>query len=125
MSQRMEIATEAWGNCVPDWVCAIVKECDRVNSQNAVAKTIGYTGGAVSQIIRNKYPASTATMEKAVRAILMPTDVDCPSLGWIDTGKCFGWQKRAAQRVVSSSPVNLLMFRACRACARFDGETDE
>ena len=125
MSDRMDLAAIAWeqkGGELPDWIIALVHACDQPgSSQNRIAKRIGYEGGVVSSVIRNSYKASTDQIEERVRAILMPTEIQCPAQGQIDTAACMKWRGHA-KALTSASPSRVSMFVACNKCPRHIGE---
>lgn len=118
----MQIAREAWGD-VPDWVEAIVVECDRT-SQGKVAKRMGRSPSVVSQVIRNVYNGAMPAIEDRARAVFCETQQKCPALGWISSADCLGWRDQAAE-LTSSSPIRVRMFRACNACPVYTKEDAE
>lgn len=121
----MQIAQEAWGGEVPDFVEALVRACDAAgSSQNKVASKIGYSGAVISQIIRNSYGAETGTLEARVRAVYMDGAVDCPALGSIEAAGCLAWRDKA-KALRSASPLVVQMFNQCRRCPRYKGKRDE
>lgn len=118
LSNRMLIATDAWGE-VPRWVLVLVEACDAEgSSQNKVAKRLGYSAPVVSQIIRKDYKGDMIGLEKRVLAIFDPTSVKCPALEMITTEQCITWQDKASE-LNSASPLIVRMFAACRRCPRF------
>ncbi len=116
MSERMDVARDGWGDDVPDWVAALVEACD-VSSQARVGKRIGYAGTVISQVIRNKYPGAMSRVEERVRAIFLGGEIACPALGLIGSADCLGWRDKS-RHLLSSSPLEVRMFRACRECPR-------
>lgn len=121
MSARMQFAKEAWGD-VPDFVVALVKACDvKGATQNKVAKQLGISGGAVSQIIHNRYGADLTNIEKRVRNVFMDGAVECPALSEIAASVCLSWRDRA-KTLSSASPIVVRMFHQCSACPRNTSE---
>lgn len=114
MTDRWSIVHAAWGQNCPDWIEALVKACDQ-SSQNKVAARLGITASTVSQTLRNGYPGNMASIEARVRAALLSSDVSCPALGSISGESCLRWRDRA-DRLTSTVPLRVRMFRACRRC---------
>ena len=101
-------AWESLGGC-PDWIIVLAEECDRT-SQRAVAGRIGYSAGAVCQVLAAKYKAPTANIELAVRGAYLAAEVDCPVLGALAADRCLELQKAPWM----SSPMRIRLFKACR-----------
>lgn len=114
MSERLSIAQAAWGEDCPDWIAALVRECD-LSSQNKVANRLGITASTVSQALRRSYPGNMASIEARVRTAFMSADVACPALGKIGGEACLRWRDQST-RLTSASPLRVQMFRACRKC---------
>ena len=111
-TKAMETARAAWaelGGC-PEWVSVMAAECDRT-SQRAVAERIGYSAGAVNQVLAAKYNAPTVHIEQAVRGAYLAAVVACPVLGEMPADQCLEHQKRPW----SSSPMRLRLYKACRS----------
>jgi len=111
-TKAVDVARAAWaelGGC-PDWITALAEECDRT-SQRAVAARIGYSAGAVNQVLANKYNAPTTNIEQAVRGAFLAAVVACPVLGELAADSCLERQKQPW----GSSPLRLRLFKACRA----------
>lgn len=116
MSNRLIVAQDAWTE-VPDWVAALVNECDQ-SSQASVAKALSLSQTVISQTIRNHYPGDMARIEAVVRDTYLNAPVDCPALGGeVESAVCLKWRRRAKE-LTSSSPMRVLMFNACRACPK-------
>lgn len=108
------VASEAWGEPLPDWVRALALACAR-SSQSAVAAQLGRSSALVSTVLRKAYEGSYARVEERVRGVLMDGRVECPSLGQVPSHECQDWREKA-RAYVSGNPLRLRMFRACRAC---------
>ncbi|MDQ7775188.1 MAG: hypothetical protein Q4615_04365 [Paracoccus aminovorans] len=115
----MEIAREAWGEDLPDWVAALAREC-AATSQNKVAARLGRSAALVSQVLRRKYAADLAGVEQVFRGVFEHLTVECPSLGTIPANVCRDWQLKAA-RFVNVNSERVRMYRACNSCPRFKG----
>lgn len=103
-------ARAAWPGEPPAFVVALAEEATRASLAGA-AKKIGYTGGLVSNIIANKYPAGTERIEAKVRGALMNETVTCPILGEIGRDHCL--DEQAKPRMATSS-IRSKLYRACR-----------
>lgn len=121
MSGPMQIAQDAWGEPLPDWVAALADACAN-DSQNRVAAKLGRSASLVSQVLRRKYPGNMATVEDAVRGAFMDATVVCPELGPLATHHCQAW-RRAAAEFQNTNPTRVRMFRACHHCPRHTKET--
>lgn len=104
--------TEKWGDDAPEWLIVLAEACDRT-SQNAVAKRLDYSGSVVSSVINRSYNGNLATVEQAVRGLLLAETLICPVLQKINKKDCLGHQKRARQRLATSS-WRVAITRACR-----------
>lgn len=113
----LEVARAAWGVPMPDWVEALAIACTKT-SQAKVAVQLDRTGGMISQLLNNKYPASTTHIEERVRGVLLDGQVNCPSLGPLPVHQCQDWRIKAKNFQVGN-PMRIRMFRACNICPRF------
>lgn len=117
MSSVVDVAREAWGENLPDWVEALAKECDRT-SQRKAAQRINYSAGAVNTILRNRYNARTDGIETAIRGELMSETVNCHHIGVIGSHVCASW--RAKRRSgLRANTLQRQMSRACGSCPLF------
>ncbi|MFZ5739613.1 MAG: transcriptional regulator [Pseudomonadota bacterium] len=107
----LQVANDAWGNDLPDWVEALANEA-RATSGEAAAGRIGYSGAVVSSVLANKYKGRLDIVEARVRGALMGETVGCPVLGDIARDRCLDEQKRGFS---TSSSVRARIYRACRA----------
>jgi hypothetical protein len=115
----LDTAKEAYGADLPDWIEALARECVRT-SQGQTAKRLGYTGGMISTVLRNKYAASTQQIEERVRGELMKATIACPRIGEIGRQVCQKWRKRAGAEMHPNT-LHIQMARACRNCPHFEG----
>lgn len=95
-----------------DWLAALRTACAE-SSQSAVAKRLGISPAAVSQVLAGKYAADTGVIEQKVRGVLMNKVVDCPVLGELNVKICLDWQARP---FAATSEHRTRMYRACRRC---------
>ena len=102
-----------WGLHAPDWVVALAEHCDKVGSQNRVAKEIGRSASAISYVLKNAYNADLSKFEQDVRATIMQATVTCPGMSDdIPLAECLDWQRKP---YASTNPQRISMYRACRA----------
>ena len=113
----LDVARAAWGDDLPDWIEALARACVET-SQAKVANRLDRTGGMISQLLNNKYPASTANIEERVRGLYLDGQVLCPSLGPLPVHLCQDWRAKAKDFQVGN-PMRIRMFRACTRCPRF------
>lgn len=112
----VQIAREAWGPDLPDWVEALAAECAS-SSQNRVAARMGRSAALISQVLRRKYPADLTAIEEVFRGVFQNAQVHCPALGNVPMNECQEW-RRKARNFASGNPLRVRMFRACAACPR-------
>jgi len=117
----LETARAAWGDPLPDWIEALAQECERT-SQNKTARRLGYTAGAVSQLLHGAYRANTAALEATVRGALMAETVACPVLGELGIDHCLRWRRRGFR---NGNSLDVTMFRACARCPQNRKEGSE
>jgi hypothetical protein len=111
--KAVDTARVAWaelGGC-PDWIITLAEECDRT-SQRQVAGRIGYSAGAVNQVLANKYKAPTDRIEQAVRGAYLSAVVNCPASGEIAADRCLEIQR---QPWAATNPQRVRLFTACRS----------
>lgn len=102
-----------------DWIDALRTACG-ASTQAKVARQIGYSGAAVSQVLSGKYTGNLAAVEQAVRGALMDVSVVCPILGSIAANVCSNQQK---QVFAATNPQRVALFRACRGgCPHYKRE---
>lgn len=112
----LEIAKNAWGEALPDWVRVLAAECDRA-SANRVADKLDRSPAIISQVLRRKYPADTRHIEERVRGVYLDGKLECPVIGEMAVHVCQDWRQKA-RSFAAGNPLRTRMFRACRACPR-------
>lgn len=111
--KAVDTAQAAWaelGGC-PDWIIVLAEECDRT-SQRQVAVRIGYSAGAVNQVLAAKYKAPLGRIEQAVRGAYLSAVVDCPAAGEIAADRCLEIQR---QPWAATNPQRVRLYTACRS----------
>lgn len=116
MSGPLDIARAAWGEDLPDWVETLAIECGKT-SQNKVAKRLGRSASAVSQLLNRKYQADLAAMEERFRGVFENQTVACPALGEMPVQACQDWRVKARVFQIGN-PLRVRMYRACMTCPR-------
>ncbi|TNF21843.1 MAG: hypothetical protein EP318_06115 [Rhodobacteraceae bacterium] len=119
----IEKARTAWGDDLPDWVELLAQACTH-ESQNKVAKRLGYSPTVVSNVLSKKYAASLEAVEDKVRGVYDRKTVDCPALGELPSNQCRKWRTKA-RKLNSANAMNVTMFRACNRCPLHKGQADE
>ncbi|MVO16830.1 hypothetical protein [Parasedimentitalea huanghaiensis] len=123
MSNRLILAQDGWGETIPDWIEALIRECDQT-SQNIVAKQLDLSAAVVSQSIRNRYAGNLSNIESVVRDTFINAPVNCDALGGeIESPICLTWRRRS-EKLTSSSPMRVRMFHACRKCPLNSSQTE-
>ena len=87
--------------------------------QGAVARRLGYSPAAVSQVLGGKYKGTLNVFLKRVEEVFGQTMVDCPVMGEITLGKCAETRKR---RFASTNPLRVRLFRECQVCRQWTGQ---
>ena len=116
----MDVAREAWGDELPDWVAALASEC-ALTSQSKVAARLDRSAAVISQVLRRSYGAAMDRIEERVRGVLMNSSVACPGLGQIPMQACQDWRAKAGTFAVGN-PTRLRMYHACNRCPRMKTE---
>lgn len=116
MTGPVEIAREAWGDDMPDWILRLAEACTET-SQNQVAKRLDRSASLVSNVLRRKYTGDMAAVEDRVRGLLMRSVVECPELGLMPSQACQDWRAKS-RKFAATNALRARMFRACRSCPR-------
>lgn len=111
----VETAAKNWGRTEPEWVRILAARCDELESQSRAAREIGYSAGAVNQVLRNRYRGNVVAVENAVREVLMGDTVLCPVLGEILVSECRTNQQRGFN---AANALRVQLYRACSTCKR-------
>lgn len=106
---NLEKATLCWGDPVPEWVRLLAIAADKTGQKTAGA-AIGRSGGYVSRVLRNDYPASYAEAEQLVSARFGNAEIICPEFGPIPKASCLRNRRRTGK------PGNFLERRFALAC---------
>lgn len=123
MTAQMNIAQDAWGPELPDWVATLARECASA-SQNKVARKLGYSATVVSLVLRRKYLGDLKAVETAVRGAYEDLSIACPVLGEIAPLTCQDWRTKA-RKFSTENSQRVRMFRACNRCPVCKGGRDD
>jgi hypothetical protein len=116
MSGPLEVAREAWGADLPDWVETLAIECGKT-SQNRVAKRIDRSPTLVSRVLRRSYPGDMEAIAERVRSVFQSAVIQCPALGTMPAHVCQDWREKSRE-FRAGNPLRVRMYRACTACPR-------
>jgi hypothetical protein len=119
----VERARAAWGPDIPGWVLSLAQEC-AASSQNKAAIKMGWSGAAISQVLKRQYTGDLGAVEDSFQGAFQGAVVDCPAQGAMPTHECRSWRERSRQPS-SHNPQRVKMFRACSRCARNQREAAE
>lgn len=87
--------------------------------QARVAREIGYSDGAVSQVLSGKYQGDISNVLSKVEEVYGGQIVDCPGLGLeIPLFKCGEWRRRP---FAATNPLRVTMYKACQKCTHKGG----
>lgn len=81
--------------------------------QAEVARRIGKSSSAVSQVLSETYKGSPSAILQRVEEVFGQTTVICPALGEISMGRCAEIRKRP---LVATNPFSVQLWRACKQC---------
>lgn len=113
---NIDKARAAWNGEIPDWIVILAEACDR-ESQSAIARKVGYSPSAISQVLSNTYQnGDIARVEQAVRGALMSETVDCPVMGEMPHNTCIQWQRKP---FATTNSHRIRMHQACRSGCKF------
>lgn len=100
---------------VTDLLTLLKKEVE-AKGPAQVAREIGYSAAAVSQVANDKYPGDPTNILTRVEEIYGGSTVDCPGLGEeISLAKCADWRRK---QFGNTNPLRVRMFQACKICDR-------
>jgi len=106
----LQKAMAAWGTDMPDWIHILAEACDG-SSQKKVSMQIGFSAGAVNQVLSQSYNAGLGAIKQAVEGALMNATVDCPVMGEMPANVCLENQKR---EFAATNSTRVRLYKACR-----------
>lgn len=106
----VEKADEAFGGAAPDWIVALAQLADS-SGLDAAGAAIGYSGSAVSTVLRNRYAGDVERVAEKARGALLGAVVICPVIGEMTRDTCLDWQQKPK---AATSAYRMRMYHACR-----------
>jgi hypothetical protein len=119
----VERARAAWGADAPAWIISLASEC-AASSQSRVAARMGWSGAAISQVLKRQYPGDLGAVEESFQGAFHGAVVECPARGAMPTNECRSWREKTRQPS-SHNPERVKMNRACSRCPRNQKEAAE
>jgi transcriptional regulator with XRE-family HTH domain len=88
--------------------------------QAEVARRLGISAAAISQLLSGKYQANPDNILKRVVEIFGGIAVECPVLGEIPLSQCSSERKKP---FAATSHQRVALYRACQACPQNGGKS--
>jgi transcriptional regulator with XRE-family HTH domain len=86
-------------------------------ARREICRELGISPTTLSQILSDKYGASTTAIEDKIFKIYgADGKVTCPMLGEIDPGKCADHFEKATKIRSPGNPATIRLYMACRKC---------
>lgn len=96
-----------------DLITMLRQAVDEAGSQSAVARRIGYSPAAVSQVLSGKYGGDMGIFLAKVEEVYGSRQVDCLVLGRIGLSRCAEERRTPFS---ASNPVRVRLYRVCKVC---------
>lgn len=93
-----------------NWLSTLKAEVEK-QGMRTVAERLGVSKATVSQVVNDKYKASTHTIQQRVEGVFMASTVDCPILDEIPLNVCLEHQ---ARKFAATNHVRVALYKACR-----------
>lgn len=87
-------------------------KCEKIG-QAAVARMIGASPTAVSQLYNGKYPSPPEPLLRLFEEEFCDTTINCPEMGIISLKRC---RDERGTPLSTSSPRRIRMHKACEIC---------
>lgn len=101
----------------PDLLNLLRDKCADLGQSN-VARQLGYSAAAISQILSNSYKGDSTTILNKVEIVFGGLSVHCPVLGVIPLSNCADEQKKP---FAATSHQRVALWKACQACQNNSG----
>lgn len=96
---------------------AILTRHVEMKGRGEVTTELGISSATLSQVLNDKYGASTAAIEEKIMKFYGNNGkVTCPILGEIEPGQCAGTYDRAQKITKAGNPATIRLYMACRKC---------
>ena len=92
-----------------NWLEVLTAEVEKQGTA-AVAAKLKVSKATISQVVNNKYKASTKTIQEKVEGAFLAKSVDCPILGEIPTNVCLENQDR---KFAATNHIRVQLYKAC------------
>jgi hypothetical protein len=97
---------------------AILTRHVEMKGRNEVISELGISSATLSQVINDKYGASTDAIElKIMKFYGNDGKVTCPILGQIDPRQCANTYNRSQKITSAGNPATIRLYMACRKCS--------
>ena len=93
-----------------NWLHVLKDEVEK-QGMRKVAEKLGVSKATVSQVVNDKYKASTHVIQQRVEGVFMAFTVDCPILGDIAVNQCLEHQNR---KFAATNHIRVALYKACR-----------
>ena len=97
---------------MPDAMKLLTEKVNEIG-QAEVARRLGKSAAAISQILSGKYAAAPDEILKRVIEVFGGLAVDCPVLGEIPLSQCSSERKKP---FAATSHQRVALYRACQTC---------
>jgi len=99
---------------MPDAMKLLIDKCTELG-QAEVARRLGLSDAAISQILSGKYKAAPDAILNRVIEVFGGLSVDCPVLGEIPLNQCASERKKP---FAATSHQRVALWKACQKCTR-------
>lgn len=99
---------------MPDAMKLLTEKVNEIG-QAEVARRLGKSAAAISQILSGKYAAAPDEILKRVIEVFGGISVDCPVLGDIPLSQCAAERKKP---FAATSHQRVALWKACQKCER-------
>ena len=93
-----------------NWLQVLKDEVAK-QGMRSVAEKLGVSKATVSQVVNDKYKASTHVIQQRVEGVFMASTVICPILDEIPLNQCLEHQSR---KFAATNHVRVALYKACR-----------
>ncbi len=91
----------------------LLREKVAERGQAQVARELGYSASAISQVLNDKYQGSLVRLLERVAEVYGSESVSCPVMGEIPLGRCAEERRRP---FAATNAQRVRQWRACQAC---------
>lgn len=96
---------------------AILQRHVDMKGRTEVTSELGISPATLSQVLNDKYGASTAAIEQKIMSFYgNDGKVTCPVLGRIEPGQCANTYNRSQKISSAGNPATIRLYMACRKC---------